>query len=81
MVFGYITLIAIDNLSQTLLRYVGKLAYPMDRGEVSLSRSVALNRNIQETSEVGTSLYSGHFRWHQWCPHYRRSTVYNYKTY
>ena len=22
-----------------------------------------------------TSLYSGHFRWHQWCPHYRGSTV------
>ena len=32
-------------------------------------------RNIPETSEVGTPLYSGHFRWYQWCPHYRGSTV------
>ena len=32
-------------------------------------------RNIPEASKVGTPLYSGHFRWHQWCPHYRGSTV------
>ena len=25
-------------------------------------------RNMPETSEVGTPLYSEHFRWHQWCP-------------
>ena len=31
--------------------------------------------NILEASEVGTSLYSGDFRWHQWCLHYRGSTV------
>ena len=31
--------------------------------------------NIPEASEVGTPLYSGHFRWQQ-CPHYRGSTVY-----
>ena len=24
--------------------------------------------NIPETSEVRTPVYSGHFRWHQWCP-------------
>ena len=32
-------------------------------------------KNILETSEVGTPLYSGHFRWHQLCLHYRGSTV------
>jgi len=26
-------------------------------------------RNIPEAFEVGKHLYSGHFRWHQWCPH------------
>ena len=28
-----------------------------------------------DTSEVRTPLYSAHFRWHQWCPHYRGFTV------
>ena len=31
--------------------------------------------NTPETSKVGTPLFSRHFRWHQWCPHYRASTV------
>ena len=31
--------------------------------------------NIPETSKVRTPLYSGHFRWHQWCLHYRGSTA------
>ena len=34
--------------------------------------------SIPETSKVGTPLYSIHFRWHQWCPHYRGSTVVSY---
>ena len=31
---------------------------------------------LPEASEVGTALYSGQLRWHQWCPYYRGSIVY-----
>ena len=51
------------------------------KGELWNGAFVALNStstlatptgNILETSEVGTP---GHFRWYQWCPHHRGSTV------
>ena len=38
-------------------------------------RSVTPIGNILEAFKVGTPLYSGDFRWHQWCLHYRGSTV------
>ena len=46
----------------------GTLLRSAQRHEYTLPR-------LLETSEVGTPLYSGHFRWHQWCPYYRGSTV------
>ena len=41
----------------------------------SMSIIATPTRNIPETSKVGTPLYLGHFRWHQWCAHHRSSTV------
>ena len=50
----------------------------MERGFVALNCTSTPTENKPETSEVGTPSYSGHFRWHQWCPHYRGSTVVTY---
>ena len=52
-----------------------------NKGELwnaSSQRSMARVRITMPTrkiSKVGTLLYPGHFRWHQWCLHYRGSTV------
>ena len=48
---------------------------PLKRASTPQVRIATPTRNIPEASEVGTPLYSGHFRWQRWCPHYRGSTV------
>ena len=50
----------------------------MERAFVVLTARVWIatpTGNIPEASKVETPLYSGHFRWHQWCPQYSGSTV------
>ena len=77
------------NIILTLVRIVLATGYPFlpsySKGKLWNSTFVALNgtsthchayrKYTIETSKVRTPLYSGHFRWHQWCPHYRGSTI------